>query len=147
MSADLAVHERSINRLLVRYATAIDTKDWCLLGSCFTPQCRFTATGLVLEGVDSIVSFMENAHRYIDGSHHRLSNVVIDVTDDFRAARSTTYLDATLVRRDADAGATFRVMSTYHDEHEFDGSTWWISSRDVRSMWNEGNPAVLGLRQ
>lgn len=143
MSRTAESSEREIARLLVRYATAIDTKDWQLLGDCFTPSCRFTATGLTLDGVEAVVHYMRTAHAPIDGSHHRLTNFDISVDQDRQRARAVTYLDALIVRRANTHGPTLRVAAAYHDQLVFDAS-WRIDARRVSSLWIDGDPDVLG---
>jgi len=136
--------ERAVIAALVRYATAIDTKDWALLAGCFFPAAKFTAGSLVLDGVDEIVEYMRAAHHHIDGSQHRLSNFAIRLSDDGRTAHSTTYLDALIVHRAHRDGPTLRVVSTYHDVFECAGDAWRIAKRSVSSLWREGSPTILG---
>jgi hypothetical protein len=138
--------------VLHRYATAIDTKDWQLLRACFDPACVFTAADgqLVLDGVDAIVDYMEAAHRDIDGSQHRLSNVRVDLADDGRSARTRTYLDALIVHVAHRDGPTLQAIAEYHDHLELVASSngsaprWRIAARDVTSLWLSGNPSILG---
>ena len=66
MSASSPAQTAPIDRLLIRYATAIDTKDWTLLRTCFTDDCRFTAAGVALEGADA-AQFVTGAALQIDG--------------------------------------------------------------------------------
>jgi 3-phenylpropionate/cinnamic acid dioxygenase small subunit len=138
--------------VLYRYATAIDTKDWLLLHECFEPSCVFTAgdAELVLDGVDAIVDFMTAAHRDIDGSQHRLSNMRIELAADGRSARSRTYLEALIVHRLHRDGPTFQLWAEYHDRLEVvpgpdgTGTRWQIAERNVTSLWRLGNASILG---
>ena len=135
--------ERAVIDTLVRYATAIDTKDWNLLAECFWPSASFTATGVDLCGVDQIVAFMAQAHDLIDGSQHRLSNFSLRPAPDGRVD-ATTYLDALIVHRAHPDGPTLRVISSYHDLLESRRGSWRIASRRVSSLWSDGNPTILG---
>jgi hypothetical protein len=132
--------------VLLRYAHAIDSKDWVDLRSCFTPTCVFSApsAAMRLEGVDEIVNSMEAAHRHIDGSIHRLSNIMIELADDGRSATSSTALDAMLVHREHRDGPTFQCIGTYHDRLELHDGTWKIAARDFDTLWTVGNPSILG---
>lgn len=138
------------SRVLYRYTTAIDTKDWALLRQCFTSTCRFTATELLLDGVDEIVEFMERVHEHIDGSQHRLTNTRIDIDPDGRSARASTYLDAFIVHSGHRDGPTFQLLAEYHDRLQYDpaadadGGRWLIAERHVTSLWSLGNASILG---
>ena len=39
---DTVLCEAEIGRLLLRYATALDFRDWDLLATCFVPEARVT---------------------------------------------------------------------------------------------------------
>jgi 3-phenylpropionate/cinnamic acid dioxygenase small subunit len=132
--------------VLYRYANAIDTKDWANLRSCFTLTCVFSAesAGQRLVGADEIVAFMENAHKDIDGSIHRLSNIRIELSEDARSAVSSAALDAFLVHRAHRDGPTFQCIGTYHDRLELHDGTWKIATRDFDTLWTVGNGVILG---
>ena len=53
-----AQDERSINALLIAYATAIDTRDWALFRSCFTADCKadYSTPGLAPPCTGSAIS-------------------------------------------------------------------------------------------
>ena len=112
--------DRSITAVLVRYATAIDTKDWVLLGTCFHPSCTFAGRGgtLRLDGAAAVVSYMEAAHQRIDGSMHRLSNIAVEVDADGLSASATSYLDALIVHRGHPHGPTFQLAAIYRDRFQ-----------------------------
>ena len=135
-----------ITAVLHRYATAIDTKDWLLLATCFEPRCVFTgrAGALRLDGADALVAYMRDAHTSIDGSLHRLSNITIDVGADGRTASATSYLDALVVHRGHRDGPTFQLVGTYRDRLVLGAAGWWITRRDVAALWSAGNPTILG---
>ena len=135
--------ERAVVDTLVRYASAIDTKDWDQLAECFCPSATFTATGVDLRGVDQIVSFMAQAHDPIDGSQHRLSNFSVRPAPDGQVD-ATTYLDALIVHRAHPDGPTLQVVSSYHDLLEPHHGSWRIASRRVSSLWSDGSPTILG---
>ena len=72
--------EDAIVAVLVRYATAIDTRDWALLRSCFTPDVVADYTDIgSWDGADPLLDFMVEAHAGLSASQHRMSNFVIEV--------------------------------------------------------------------
>ena len=137
---------REGDEVLLRYTTAIDTKNWPLLATCFTRGCVFSAasTGLVLDGRDAIVDFMRPTHTYIDGSLHRLTNIRIDIADDGLSARSTSSLDVIVVHQAHRDGPTFQLIGTYYDRLERYNDAWLIAQRDFDSLWHAGNGTILG---
>lgn len=137
---------REISAVLHCYATAIDTKDWALLATCFEPECVFMgrAGGLRLEGVEALVTYMRHAHEPIDGSLHRLSNITVEVSGDGHTASATCYLDALIVHRQHPDGPTFQLAGAYHDRLVLGEAGWRIARRDVAALWSVGSPTILG---
>src|SRR5271168_2229310 len=92
--------ERQIAAVLTRYATGIDSRDWALLGSCFTDDARgdYGAFGQFDSG-QAIVDFMKPAHAAMGLTLHRRSNMV--VSGDGDRAKARTYVDAVLTPKEA----------------------------------------------
>jgi 3-phenylpropionate/cinnamic acid dioxygenase small subunit len=69
---------QSITDLLVRYASAIDSRDWGLLRSCFTDDCDadYGDIGHWRSG-DEITAWMAQTHDPLGPTLHRISNVVV----------------------------------------------------------------------
>jgi len=135
--------ESGVVEVLLRYAEAIDTKDWDMLVSCFTESANFVATGLDLQGRGAISRFMQKSHVELDGSRHRLTNIRVVPGETDRTARATSYLDALLVRQGSPGGNTFQVIGTYHDSLTRDGSGWRISDRRFQRLWTSGDASIL----
>src|SRR5919205_11961 len=100
--------------LAVRYATALDNRDWELLRTCFLPD----AVG-IYEGIGEVSSYEEieqicrRALEPLDASQHILSNFVVDIQGD--EADFTCYLQAQHVKNDAPGGPNFIIAGTYRD--------------------------------
>ena len=64
--------------VLVRYATAIDQRDWALFRTCFTDDCEadYGAIG-VWRSVDEITEWMAQVHDACGHTMHRISNVAV----------------------------------------------------------------------
>jgi hypothetical protein len=135
------------SEVLLRYATAIDTKDWKLFRTCFSDDCRTVYDDRTIDGADHLTSYMERVHRYLDGSLHRMSNIVVThsgvpSTDGRRTAFARSYVDAILVRRDSQAGAVFHVVGEYRDVLVTTPAGWALQERRYRTVWSEGNRDV-----
>ena len=120
----------AVRDVLVRYATAIDTRDWTLLRSCFTDDAEtdYGESGSWRD-VDGLTAFMEAAHAGFGPTNHMLSNFVIDVDGD--RARATTYVHAVLVFAD-DPSAWVDSVGRYDDTLVRTVDGWRIDRRRTR---------------
>ena len=138
MSASLsAADEHEIARLLVRYATAIDGRDWPLLRSCFTDdlQADYGDFGAWRSG-DEITAFMVQAHAEVGPTLHRISNIVVTPAGEGATVRS--YVDALLTV--GGAGDAHRAAGVYEDRLVRAADGWRIAER--RYVMVCFNPAV-----
>jgi 3-phenylpropionate/cinnamic acid dioxygenase small subunit len=136
--------ELAIRALLIRYATAIDTKDWQLFRACFTHDCCARFGGLIWHGVDVVADVFEQAHAPLDDSMHRVLNISV-LSHDRNTATTRSYCDAVLVRRAATGGAVLVVGGVYSDSLRRDGEAWRIANRHFRAVSYRGSFDVLGL--
>jgi SnoaL-like domain len=138
------IDELAIRSLLIRYSTAIDTKDWQLFRGCFTDSCEARYGGLAWRGADDLTAVFAESHAPLDDSLHRVLNIsVLDYAGDTATARS--YCDALLIRRGAPGGPVLQVHGVYSDSLRRQRGVWRIAIRHFRAVWYKGSPAVLGL--
>lgn len=140
-NADGLVHRIEIEAVVTRYATALDTKDYKLLRSCFTDDFTARYRTLDFSSPDELCEYMEVIHRYIDASQHRLTNMVIDL--DGNRATTKTYVEALLVRVAHAAGPRYAVYGQYDDELAYSGASWRIRRRRFSEMWSHGQREKL----
>ena len=138
------VDELAIRAVLLRYATAIDTKDWQLFRACFSDDCCARFGGLTWQGVDAVADVFEAAHAPLDDSMHRILNISV-LSCDGDTATTRSYCDAVLVRRAAPGGAVLQVGGVYSDALRREGPVWRIAERDFRAVSYRGSFGVLGL--
>jgi len=119
----------AIRDLLVRYATAIDTRDWKLLRTCFT-QDATTDYGDIggWSDIEGVTSFMEEAHMGFGPSNHMLSNFVIDVEG--HRARAVCYVHVVLAFAH-DPTSWVDSVGRYDDKLTFTADGWRIAERRV----------------
>jgi hypothetical protein len=118
--------EREVSRLLVRYCTAIDTRDWVLFRTCFTDD--FIGDYGVLGKWDSgsaITRGMEEMHAKFGPTLHRLSNIVVTAGSDGVTTRS--YVDA-IVAEDL-LHKPLRQAIGFYDDHIINANGWKIKHR------------------
>ncbi len=112
--------------VLVRYATAIDRRDWALFQACFTEDCEADYGDIgVWHGADAITEWMERAHAGLGHTLHRITNQAIVPSGDGVAARS--YVDAIVMARDNQTGS--RAVGYYDDELVRTDDGWKIARR------------------
>ena len=117
---------QEIADVLVRYATGIDTRDWDLFRTCFTPDCLAEYTDIgTWEGVDAITEFMTESHEGMGHTMHRITNQAIAAQVDGATARS--YVDAILMAADGQSG--MNAIGFYDDRLVRTDEGWRIAHR------------------
>ncbi|HLT70183.1 MAG TPA: nuclear transport factor 2 family protein [Acidimicrobiales bacterium] len=79
-----------ITDLLHRYARALDTKDWDLLASVFTPDAHldYTSSGCPAGPRDEVVPWLARALEPVPMTQHLITNVEIDLDGDRATVRA-----------------------------------------------------------
>jgi len=91
--------------LMNSYAHALDTRDWDLFVSLFTPDVHFMARQYLenavpgpdfqsTRGRDDLVAFIRKTWDGLSATHHMLSNHVVNLGEDGRSATASCYLRA-----------------------------------------------------
>lgn len=127
MNAMSLEDERDITAVIVRYGTAIDTRDWGLFRSCFTDDFRgdYGQFGN-WHSREAFAATMQQMHESVGPTLHRMSNTVIACAADDTRAR--TYVDAILTPRQAD-DSHHQAVGYYDDELVRTREGWKIRSR------------------
>jgi len=141
------MHEEYIDRaaivdVVVAYATALDTRDWKLLGGLFTEDASwaYSGSGEQVRGRDAIVARLGAGGDRYDATHHLNGNHVTVVHGD--EAEHTCYFQAQHIRRGLPDGEHLLVGGRYDDRLRRTPDGWQITHREVTKVWSEGNPAV-----
>lgn len=130
---------QAIIDLAVRYAVAVDARDWESFRSCFTP----TASGDYSVHVPTYADLEANARR-LDGTdmtHHALTNFQVRVDGD--TATHNCHMVAFHYREGADGGETFTIRGMYRDRLVRTDDGWRIEYRRLDQWHREGNPGVI----
>lgn len=122
--------KQDISELLVRYATAIDRREYPLLGTVFTDDCvaDYGEIGS-WHSADAIIEFMDAVHAMAGYTLHRLSNIAVTVSGDTATAR--TYIDALILAADNSGGVN--AVGFYDDELVRTTDGWRIARRQFTS--------------
>ncbi len=114
--AQVLLDKQEITELCVRYTTALDTKDWALLRSCFTDAPVFVHPGGRLSGFDEILARTSAALNPLDATQHLLGNITVEVAG--ATARSICYFQAQHVRAGTPGGELYIIAGRYADSLE-----------------------------
>jgi hypothetical protein len=118
--------ERAIMAVLVRYASAIDRRDWTLFATCFTEDVEADYGSITrCRGRNILVDYMARGHATIGPTLHRMSNFVI--AGDDREATATSYVDALLMR--PDSSDILRQAHGWYEDRLVRGSGGWQIAR------------------
>ncbi len=143
-AAEAAQHltdRQEIADLFVRYTTALDTRDWALLESCFARSPVFVHPGGRLEGFPAILERTKAALTPLTATQHLLGNTVVQVDGD--TARSVCYFQAQHVRMGTPGGETYIIGGSYADTLNRTDGGWKITERVQAYIWRDGNRAVV----
>jgi 3-phenylpropionate/cinnamic acid dioxygenase small subunit len=91
---DLQVTDKlEIRELLFRYARGVDTQDWALLTSVFTPdaQLDYTSVDGPAGSRDEVVAWLAQALTPVPMTQHFVTNIEIDLQGDRASVRAMFY--------------------------------------------------------
>lgn len=111
--------------LTIRYATAIDSRQYDLLSTVFTADADLDYGEVGhWKSAAEVIEFMDLAHAGAASTMHRMSNQVVTVDGD--AATARTYVDALILGPD---GSGVNAIGFYDDELVRTAEGWRISKR------------------
>jgi SnoaL-like domain len=116
--------------LAIRYATAIDNRQYQLLSTVFTSNAELDYGEVgKWTGAAEVTEFMDLAHAGATNTLHRMSNQVVAVEGD--SATMRTYVDALILGPD---GSGANAIGYYDDEAVRTADGWRISKRTYTSV-------------
>jgi 3-phenylpropionate/cinnamic acid dioxygenase small subunit len=129
-----------IQELLARYARGVDSKDWALWRTVFTPDAHldYSSAGAAVGSSDEVGDWLEHALAAVPMTQHYVTNVEIDLDGDRAKVRAMFYNPMQLPGMD---GLSFCGGYYHHDVvRTADG---WRSERLVEeNLWFTNPPAA-----
>ena len=123
--------ERDIERLLLRYASAVDDRDWDMFRDCFTEEVDADYGDIGSWGsAGELTEFMVAAHAGFGTSHHMVTNVVVDLDGDAATSRCHVHAVLTLLE---DPNRWFDTVGSYRDHLVRTPAGWRIAARTFRA--------------
>lgn len=134
--------EREIYRSIVRFARAMDDRDWAeietIAAEDFTADLGTGPLGSCSEMIALTRSFLDDC----GPTQHLIANVLIDIDGD--TARSRAYVADMHLGTGALEGQFFRTIGDYHDEWRRTENGWRMTQRTKHNRGHLGNYAVMG---
>ena len=134
-----------IDDLLTRYTVAIDTKDWNLLDTCFTPDAHvdYTTSGGIKGSYPDVRAWLERALAAFPITQHFISNTVVELKGD--EASSKTYVYNPMATQKPEGGQhVFNVGAYYIDKLVYTSEGWRIRVAQVWALNIRGFAATSG---
>jgi 3-phenylpropionate/cinnamic acid dioxygenase small subunit len=144
MTQDLA-DRIEIDDLLTRYATAVDTRDWDLYQTVFTPDALidYTSSGGIRGTLAEVTEWLSDALSGFSMSQHLVTNRDIRVAGDTATSRSYFYNPMGRTKRDGTLALMF-VGGYYRDQLRRTGDGWRIAERIQDTAWFSSSPGATG---
>ncbi len=128
-----------ITQLLYRYATAIDTRDFDLLSSLFTPDAtiHYAVAGGTKLRLPEAVQWLRRALPMFRATQHACSNPRIELEGD--SARAATYVTAAHVQLGRDGTEAYAMLhGVYVDQLVRTPAGWRITDRRLDHIHTQG---------
>ena len=141
MSDDITVLQDrlAIDDLLVRYAWAIDDKDFDALDTVFTADAHidYTATGGIAGSLAEIKPWLAESLAAFPATQHLLSNSQVTITGDTATARTAGYNPMGAATREGPLHFFF-MGGIYADQMVRTPDGWRIKQRVEHFVWMDG---------
>lgn len=124
--------QRGIEAVLLRYATAADTRDKALLANCFTPDVKADYGDQIgrFESRDALVAHLSNMLSACGPTLHYISNIVLAQTASGVKSRCYTQAVVTL----PGVEVPIRTAGFYEDDLIETSEGWKICMRVYRGI-------------
>ena len=130
-----------INDLLIRYTVALDTKDWSLLDTCFTPdaQVDYSASGGIKGPYPDVRNWLQKTLAAFSMTQHFIGNSTVEIDGD--SAKSRTYLINPLGFAKPDGGLHIYTLGAYYNDRlVYTDDGWRIAERIMEHAYFDGSP-------
>ncbi len=142
MSNEPLSHHRAIEDLLVKYATALDNRQYELLSEVFVEEAVAVYVGVgECQGLHSIVELVSSVLVQCAVTQHLLGNFRIAINGN--EATAQCYLQAIHTGQGAFANALYTVWGEYSDRLVLTDRGWRIQHRELRTLHAAGDIGLV----
>ena len=142
MNVEILLAEREIYRKLVRFARAMDDRQWDLIADLAVADLTANFGIGELNGRDAVIANMRSFLDDCGTTQHILGNVLIYINGD--RASSQCYVSDMHLSSDKDSDLSFRTLGDYHDEWQKIEDAWFMTRRVKHNRALMGSIEVLG---
>ncbi|MDM4141957.1 MULTISPECIES: nuclear transport factor 2 family protein [Mycobacterium] len=135
--------ERDVQRALIRFARAMDDRDWAATAEILAEDAQGDLGTGRLQGRTAIIELIRQYLDRCGPTQHLLGNVIVDVTGD--SAVSRAYIRDVHLNSTADPTKRFYTIGDYHDtwRRRPDGS-WCLTERVKINRAHVGPMEIFG---
>jgi hypothetical protein len=142
MDVQAVADKLEIHELLSRYARGVDTCDWELWKSVFTPDAHvdYTSAGAIAGARDEVAEFLAQAIPTLPWTQHYVTNVEIDLLGDRAKVRAAFYNPMQLPGIDGPSACggyyhhdLVRTADGWRSERLVEESRWFVDPFDPPS--------------
>lgn len=144
MNLETILAEREIARSLIRFARAMDDRDWPILHQIMLPDATAELGTGMLHGPGEVEATIRAFLDDCGPTQHSLGNMVIDLDLEEGTATSRTYVSDLHLGVGARKGLSFSTLGDYHDRWVRSSGGWRMSHRSKQIRGTLGEIAVLG---
>ncbi|GAA2797501.1 nuclear transport factor 2 family protein [Saccharopolyspora taberi] len=139
--ADPIADKLRINDLLLRFAHALDTKDFDGYADCYTRDGILQHTWGRHTGRDGLADAVRKNLSAFHRTQHFVTNHLIDVEGDVATSRANLYA---VHLRTEDDPAPWEVGGTYRCRAHRTADGWKFAEVTIDAVWQRGGKAELG---
>jgi hypothetical protein len=143
-------HWVAIYSVIVRYARALDTKNYPLFLTCFTADAviRYVtpdmSSDITFPNPQAAAAGLQKIHAPLQATLHRVSNHAISI--DGHRATGRTYVDVLEVGARPDGiPVTLNHIGYYDDEFLHRDDEWRMSARTFQGVYSGGRKDLIDL--
>lgn len=138
LTMETLLEEARIERVLKRYATALDSRDWAGLDEVFTEDATAHFQGMGhFNGRSEITGLISSVLSAAAATQHLLANIVVELHG--AEAHTKCYLQALHTGKDAFEGKAMTVWGEYRDHLRRTPAGWRIVHRELAGIHAEGD--------
>lgn len=138
LTTETLLEEAAIQRVLNRYASSLDARDWKGLDGVFTEDATAHYEGIGhFHGREAIVGLVRSVLDQCGPTQHLLGTVRVDVRGE--EAEAKCYLQAIHVGQGDYEGDVMTVWGEYHDKLKRTENGWRISFLELSTIHSQGD--------
>lgn len=145
MTSDSVSDRLDLSDLLDSYARGIDSKDWALVASVFTPDAKldYTAFGGPKGSAGEVIAWISASVSAFPMTQHHITNRTFTIDGDQASSAAELFAPMGMAAGDGKMTMLF-TGGVYNDTYRRTPDGWKIASRVCDRAWLGPGPEVSG---